>query len=96
MARDYIECDKKNEKSCVEPDDVRTVLEISNKRSEINAKFASTLQMVTLYFGPKTKEATNKLASVHPWWAIGEFNFRWLINAMNEELNYNITHNNGG
>lgn len=74
----------------IKVDEPSKVLEIANKRAELNAEFASTLQLVALYFGPKSKASAQKLSTQQPWWEIGEPSFRELINAMNEELNNNI------
>jgi len=86
LSQDYLACSKKHLQACIKPDDPKTVLEISNKRADLNAEFSSSLQLTSMYFGTMTRTAATKLARQQPWWEIGESSFRELITAMNEEL----------
>lgn len=76
------------EQTTYKPDSVSKALEIGNKRSELNAEFASTLQLVDIYFGPVSQVSVEKLAKLQPWWELGEPGFRELINSMRSEVYY--------
>lgn len=88
LMNEYIACTKKPSRACNKPDDPKTVLEISNKQTDLNAEFSSAVQLVSMYFGEKTKVAATELSQKHPWWEIGEPSFRQLLRTMNDELYY--------
>lgn len=88
LLNEYAVCSKKQSSVCIKPDDPKTVLEISNKQTDLNAEFSSAVQLVSMYFGDKTKNAAEELAQKHPWWEIGEPSFRQLLRSMSEELYY--------
>ncbi len=59
-----------------------------NGRAELNAEFASTMQLASIYFGPKTKEAIVQYIATPEWWKAESKLSKAVLSAMHEELAY--------
>lgn len=87
LAKDYVNCIKLGESNCVAPNNAKEVTEISLRRADLNAEFASTIQMVSLYYYCDAKQVANELGLKGNWWhEENEQLFRTLITAMLNEV----------
>jgi hypothetical protein len=87
LAQIYTECEKAKQKSCIKPDDAKTVSEVNIKRSELNSGYSSTLQLIKVFFSPAIQLKLKELASQKDWWSPeAEPKFRALIAKMSEEI----------
>ena len=81
-----VEENKLNRDQCFSNDSSSEVLDASKKQTELTAEFVSTLQLASLYFGKKTKQACNQYAKQTPWWNASPEYPKTLLNAMHSEL----------
>ncbi len=63
-------------------------------KNKINSEFSSLLQLISLYFGEKSKIKAEELSKEKKWWLVKNEDFGKMIKVMNNELyefKYSIT-----
>ncbi|MCG9680464.1 hypothetical protein [Vibrio sp. Isolate24] len=84
---EYEKCKKEKQGDCVKPDSAKDITEMALKRADLNAEFASTVQLVALYFQCDAKTIAQEFQYMTEWWSPNkEPKFRALIAAMLEEV----------
>ncbi|WP_231757861.1 hypothetical protein [Microbulbifer elongatus] len=86
LASDLKICKASGIADCVEPDGTKSALAVSEKRSDLNADFSSTMQLINIYFGKNVSAEVNNLSARKVWWDNDGNNFRDLIIAMRDEI----------
>ncbi len=87
LASEFVSCTQQQREDCIAPDNAKEVTEIVLKKADLNAEFASTIQMVSLYFDCDAKQYANELGLKGNWWqAEYEGLFKQLISAMLDEI----------
>lgn len=83
------ECENKNKDKgtcCFSQENIIEVTKFTNLRADLNAEFASVLQLAALHFGPRTKQAVIDYSVVQPWWNADLKYSRELLSAMQSEI----------
>ncbi len=88
---DCVKTDEKgglDQSQCFPQESLIENMKFINGRADLNAEFASTIQLVSIYFGPKTRKAAEEYANTASWWEADSKYSRALIAAMQDELAY--------
>lgn len=70
---------------CHAPEIPVEILRLIHIQSDLTAELVSSVELASLYFGPKTRKAADAFMAQQPWWDATESALA-LINAMKEEL----------
>ncbi|AXF86060.1 hypothetical protein DTO96_101801 [Ephemeroptericola cinctiostellae] len=87
LAQIYATCQTNREKGCIKPDEPKVVAEINVKRTELNAEYSSTIQLMKVYFSSSILPVLNELTSRKDWWAPDvEAKFLALVGSASSEI----------
>jgi hypothetical protein len=74
-----------DKKECFPQENIIEVMKLTNERAELNAEFASTMQLVVVHFGPKTLKAAESYSKIGAWWEADPIYSRTLLSGIIRE-----------